>query len=165
MAKTPFPAGLTAYPLSFPLGRVVVLVDGKGRVAGVAFEVTGRPPVEALPPGRVPAVVRECAGYLAGRRRGFFPRLGDLSRHSQFDRAVWRAARDIPPGQTRTYGQLAAAIGRPGAARAVGGALGRNPVPLAIPCHRVVAADGSPGGFSSGLAVKRWLLALEGWGR
>jgi len=79
-----------------------------------------------------------------------------------FQRAVWAAARAIPPGETRTYRQIADAVGRPGAARAVGQALGANPVPLLVPCHRVLAAGGGLGGFSGGLGLKARLLALEG---
>jgi O-6-methylguanine DNA methyltransferase len=78
-----------------------------------------------------------------------------------FQRAVWSAARAIPFGETRTYAQVAAAVGRPGAARAVGQALGANPVPLLVPCHRVVATGGGLGGFTGGLEMKARLLALE----
>lgn len=79
-----------------------------------------------------------------------------------FQRAVWAAARAIPRGETRTYQQIAAAIGRPGAARAVGQALGANPVPLLVPCHRVLATGGGLGGFTGGVGLKARLLALEG---
>jgi O-6-methylguanine DNA methyltransferase len=79
-----------------------------------------------------------------------------------FQRAVWAAARGIPPGETRTYREIAAAVGRPGAARAVGQALGANPVPLLVPCHRVLAAGGRLGGFTGGVGLKARLLALEG---
>ena len=85
----------------------------------------------------------------------------DLSGGTDFDREVWRALRAIPAGKVRTYGEVARAILRPRAARAVGNACGRNPVAIVIPCHRVVAAGGI-GGFGAGLAVKRKLLALEG---
>ncbi|NPA31084.1 MAG: methylated-DNA--[protein]-cysteine S-methyltransferase [Chloroflexi bacterium] len=80
-----------------------------------------------------------------------------------FRAAVYAAVRAIPPGQTRTYGQIAAAVGRPRGARAVGQALARNPIPLVVPCHRVVAADGSLGGFSAegGVALKARLLMWE----
>lgn len=78
-----------------------------------------------------------------------------------FQQSVWSAIAAIPFGQTRTYGELAASIKRPQAVRAVGTACGRNPLPLFIPCHRVVAAGGGLGGFSSGLAWKRLLLQLE----
>jgi methylated-DNA-[protein]-cysteine S-methyltransferase len=88
----------------------------------------------------------------------------DMKGASDFDRAVWEATRQIPPGQTRSYGQIATAIGRPGAARAVGGALGRNPLVLLVPCHRVIASTPGPRalcGFTGGLALKRTLLELE----
>lgn len=79
-----------------------------------------------------------------------------------FGTRVWRALRRIPYGQVRTYGALARSLRRPRAARAVGQACGRNPLPLLVPCHRVVAADRRLGGFSAGLHVKRLLLDLEG---
>ena len=85
----------------------------------------------------------------------------DLSRGTAFQQRVWRAAQRIPYGQTRTYGQLACGMGAPGAARAVGQALHRNPVPIFVPCHRIVASGGA-GGFALGLDVKRALLAIEG---
>jgi len=85
----------------------------------------------------------------------------DLSCGTDFDRAVWRALARIPPRETRSYGEVARATGRPRAARAVGNACGRNPVPVVVPCHRVVAAGGI-GGFGLGLGLKRRLLALEG---
>ena len=81
---------------------------------------------------------------------------------ADFDRAVLTAIRAIPPGDAWTYGEVAQAIGKPGAARAVGGALGRNRVPVLIPCHRVVAAGGL-GGFGLGLDAKKALLAAEGY--
>ena len=79
-----------------------------------------------------------------------------------FQQRVWEQLRAIPTGATRSYGEIAAAVGKPGAARAVGGAVGSNPISLIVPCHRVVASDGSIGGFASGLDRKRWLLAHEG---
>ena len=88
----------------------------------------------------------------------------DLDGAAPFARQVYEAARRIPAGQTRTYGEVAQAVGRPAAARAVGQALGKNPVALIIPCHRILAAGGKPGGFSThgGLATKAWMLAVEG---
>lgn len=79
-----------------------------------------------------------------------------------FQQAVLRAARRIPRGQVRTYGEIAADLGKPGAARAVGNALANNPFPLVVPCHRVVRAGGHLGGYGGGSALKRALLALEG---
>jgi methylated-DNA-[protein]-cysteine S-methyltransferase len=79
-----------------------------------------------------------------------------------FQEQVWSHLRKIPAGRTLSYAELARAIGRPSAVRAVAGANGRNPVSLVIPCHRVIASDGGPGGYGGGLARKRWLLAHEG---
>lgn len=104
---------------------------------------------------------REIREYLAGRRRRFTVPL-DLSGLSPFHRRVLRAARRIPFGCTATYRDLARRAGSPLAARAVGRAMARNPVPLVIPCHRVVAAGGGLGGYGGGLALKRRLLVLEG---
>jgi len=84
----------------------------------------------------------------------------DLAQGTPFQQAVWRALLDIPCGETRTYKQIAELIGRPRAARAVGQAVGANPLPVVVPCHRVVASDGL-GGFGGGLAMKKRLLKLE----
>jgi methylated-DNA-[protein]-cysteine S-methyltransferase len=99
--------------------------------------------------------------YFAGRRRQLDIPLC-LTSGTAFQRHVWRAAMHIPFGRVRSYKWIALRIGGPRRARAVGRALGANPVPIVVPCHRVVAHDGSLGGFSCGLRVKRKLLALEG---
>jgi methylated-DNA-[protein]-cysteine S-methyltransferase len=103
----------------------------------------------------------QVAEYFAGRRRVFDAPL-DLTAATAFDRRVLVAIAAIPYGETRTYGALARALGQPGAARAVGRACGRNPVPLLIPCHRVLRGDGGLGGYGAGgPRVKAALLALE----
>ena len=111
-----------------------------------------------------PAVLRETAlqleEYFRGRRREFALPLAPEG--TAFQQTVWHALAQIPYGETRSYGQLAAAIGRPAACRAVGGANHVTPIAIVIPCHRVIAADGSIGGYGGGIAVKRMLLALEG---
>jgi methylated-DNA-[protein]-cysteine S-methyltransferase len=89
----------------------------------------------------------------------------DLTGTTEFQREVYEAACRIPYGQTRSYGQLAKDIGKPGAARAVGQALGANPVPILIPCHRVVASDGGLGGFAGGIQTKKRLLEMEKKGK
>lgn len=81
---------------------------------------------------------------------------------TDFQRKVWREIEKIPMGKTKTYLEIAKAIGKPGAARAVGSACGANPIPLFVPCHRVVASNGGLGGFSGGLDIKKKLLRLEG---
>jgi O-6-methylguanine DNA methyltransferase len=98
---------------------------------------------------------------LAGRDPGNLPPL-DLSAGTPFQQRVWHAMREIGRGKTSRYGQLAQAIGRPKAVRAVGGACGANPIPVFVPCHRVLAANHRIGGFSSGLKWKELLLAREG---
>jgi len=91
-----------------------------------------------------------------------FPDWLDLSRATDFQRQVWEVARTIPWGESRSYQWLASHIGKPRAARAVGQALGQNPLPLIIPCHRVLTTDGKLGGFTGGLDMKRLLLKTEG---
>ncbi|MFH1652060.1 MAG: MGMT family protein, partial [Chloroflexota bacterium] len=90
-----------------------------------------------------------------------FPDALDLEAATEFQRRVWRAAREIPYGETRSYAWIAGKLGQPGATRAVGQALGRNPLLIVIPCHRVLAGDGSLGGFRGGLPWKKFLLGLE----
>jgi O-6-methylguanine DNA methyltransferase len=98
---------------------------------------------------------------LVGRTPRELPPL-DLSSGTDFQRRVWEEMTWTPCGETRSYAEIAQAIGRPKAVRAVGGACGANPIPLLIPCHRVLAAGGKLGGFSGGLEWKRKLLAIEG---
>lgn len=98
--------------------------------------------------------------YFKGDRRDF--NLPFSPHGTPFQREVWRALRRIPYGATISYAQLAAWIGRPGAVRAVGAANGRNPLPIVVPCHRVIGADGSLTGFGGGLPTKQFLLTLEG---
>ncbi len=98
---------------------------------------------------------------LAGRAPKSLPPL-DISAGTQFQRRVWQALREIGMGTTKSYAQVADAIGKPRATRAVGGACGANPIPVLIPCHRVLAANQRLGGFGGGLDWKRRLLACEG---
>jgi len=127
------------------------------------IEATGsrRP---ATPPAAVGQVMERVRRHFAGQMQDFSAVPLQLADVPAFWRQVYAAARAIPAGETRTYGQLASAIGSPGSARAVGQALGHNPVALIIPCHRVQAAGGKSGGFSApgGLATKARMLALEG---
>jgi methylated-DNA-[protein]-cysteine S-methyltransferase len=113
---------------------------------------------EAMAPYR-----QQLLDYFSGELRRFSIPL-DLTSVTEFQRRVLSAIAKIPAGTVRSYGQVAAAIGKPKAARAVGQALGSNPVPIVLPCHRVVASDGSLGGYAGGLDRKRQLLALEGIG-
>lgn len=105
------------------------------------------------------AAALEIAEYLDGNRTSFDVELRFLG--TPFQRAAWAALTFIPFGETRSYADQARVIGRPTALRAIGAANGRNPIPLVVPCHRVVASDGGLGGFTGGLALKRRLLAHE----
>lgn len=101
--------------------------------------------------------------YFAGTRQIF--ELALAPGGTEFQQAVWNALRDIPFGETRSYGQIAEQIGRPRAVRAVGAANGANPLPIVVPCHRVIGANGKLTGFGGGLPAKEQLLALEGAGQ
>jgi O-6-methylguanine DNA methyltransferase len=152
-----------------PLGPIIVAWNGHGvstvDLAGDdgAFEAhhlasTGRRAVPGTLPARLAQAIRR---RLDGDRRVRIPL--DLRGHSPFEQDVWRKALEIPRGEVRPYGWIAAEIGRPRAVRAVGTALGHNPVPLIVPCHRVVRTDGSIGQYSLGGAHnKRTVLAAEG---
>ncbi|HYE28940.1 MAG TPA: methylated-DNA--[protein]-cysteine S-methyltransferase [Allosphingosinicella sp.] len=118
---------------------------------------------ESDPPPFVAEAIDRITAMLAGLREDLGDIAVDLSGGSGFERQVWEAARRIPCGEVRSYGDIAREIGAPRGAQAVGIALGRNPVPLLVPCHRVLAADGRSGGFSApgGVATKFRILELE----
>ncbi|WP_301964892.1 methylated-DNA--[protein]-cysteine S-methyltransferase [uncultured Desulfovibrio sp.] len=116
-------------------------------------------PGQAVTSPLLHAAREQLAAYFAGRLRRFDLPLAP--RGTPFQLRVWRALQDIPYGRTCSYSELAAAVGDPRACRAVGRANGRNPLMIVIPCHRVIAAGGGLGGYSGGLAVKRFLLRLE----
>ncbi len=120
---------------------------------------------EAPPPPDVEQAIEAIVELLDGERRDLSFVALDMDRVPPFHRSVYEVARTIPPGSTLSYGEVAKRIGKQGAAQAVGGALGRNPFPIVVPCHRILAAGGKIGGFSAngGVATKRKLLAIEGF--
>jgi methylated-DNA-[protein]-cysteine S-methyltransferase len=120
--------------------------------------------VESFPPPEAAQAMAAIARLLEGREEDLSALPVDLSALAEFERRVLELTRRIPHGETRTYGELAAALGSAGAARAVGRALGRNPVPIIVPCHRVLAASGRSGGFSApgGVTTKMKMLRIEG---
>jgi methylated-DNA-[protein]-cysteine S-methyltransferase len=126
----------------------------------IACRLVAIPPAtpENPPSEEARKALRELEEYFAGTRRNFSVRLEAAG--TQFQRVVWAALRRIPYGEVRTYGEVAAMIGKPTAVRAVGGACHANPCLIFTPCHRIVAAHGT-GGFGSGLAAKRLLLGIE----
>lgn len=109
--------------------------------------------------GRLDLVVEQLDDYFAGTRHEFSVPL--VPSGTEFQRAVWQQLSSIPYGRTSSYGELAAAIGKPSAARAVGAATGLNPISVVVPCHRLVGSKGSLTGFAGGLDAKRWLLRHE----
>jgi methylated-DNA-[protein]-cysteine S-methyltransferase len=119
---------------------------------------------EAQPPADVKRAIGGILSLLAGERRDLSSVVLDMDAVPRFERSVYEVARTIPPGAVMTYGEIAKRLGEPGAARAVGQALGKNPFAIVVPCHRVLAAGDKPGGFSAngGTRTKLRLLAIEG---
>lgn len=144
----------------YPIGILGLMDDGHG-ISRVFLKRDGEEP--RYPEGETRLALwaaAELDEYFSGRRKSFTV---PLSPHgTEFQLSVWQALRDIPYGQTRTYGEIAAAVGRPRAARAVGMANHDNPLLILTPCHRVVGKGGALTGFACGLEVKRRLLELEG---
>lgn len=150
--------------LSTPVGTLRLLASSETEaITHVLFSKRSRLPSFDDVPTSGSAFVdaaQQLDEYFAGERQEF-----DLSIHqtgTPFQRAAWNALLEIPFGQTRTYGQQAQAIGVPQAVRAVGAANGANDIPIIVPCHRVIGANGSLTGYGSGIDLKRWLLEFEG---
>lgn len=142
------------------IGVVKISFPGGPRsdfVAWLAHHVCGAERVATLP--ALEEALAELRGFFDGRLREF--KVERDLRGTEFQIRVWRKLAEIPYGETWTYGELARRVGRPGASRAVGAANGANPLPLILPCHRVVASGGKLGGFGGGLDAKRRLLAFE----
>jgi methylated-DNA-[protein]-cysteine S-methyltransferase len=152
-----------------PLGTIIIAATGKG-LAGLWFdgqrhlpqELSGAPvwPVDESHP-ILKKVMAQLTEYFAGQRTRFDVPL-DLSFGTAFQQSVWHALLAIPQGGTASYGEVSSRIGKPAAVRAVGAAVGRNPVSIIVPCHRVMGANGSLTGYAGGLERKSALLRLEG---
>ncbi|HWW59813.1 MAG TPA: methylated-DNA--[protein]-cysteine S-methyltransferase [Thermoanaerobaculia bacterium] len=143
--------------LDFPIGRLLLARDDRG-LAAIQFDP--QPHDDWTPDDSAFAGERaQLDEYFAGKRRTFELKLAP--RGTSFQLEVWAALRAIPYGETRSYREIARTIGRPDAIRAVGAANGANPLPIVVPCHRVIGANGSLTGFGGGLPVKRYLLDLE----
>ncbi len=146
--------------ISSPLGEIFVVASSKG-VHAVSMERQETPMADDLQ--RVPLLKEatdQLTAYFEGRRTSFDLPL--IPEGTQFQKRVWSALLEIPYGQTISYAQLAQKVGSPKAYRAVGSANGKNPFCIVVPCHRVIAADRSLGGYAYGLSVKSQLLSLEG---
>lgn len=148
--------------LDSPIGALTLFGTHEALV-GLYFEQHRPAPRLSGRPGASPALDQARAdleAYFRDPSQG--PRVVLAAHGTELERAVWRQLAKIPLGQTRTYGEIAAALGRPRAARAVGSAVARNPLSILVPCHRVVGARGALTGFAGGLERKAWLLAHEG---
>ena len=149
--------------LDTPIGTLLIAGDGEA-VRRIDFPQNGKASIleqgwMESARGPVGLAVKQLREYFSGRRAGF--ELPLAPQGTEFQRAVWRNLLDIPYGETISYGELAKRVGNPKASRAVGAANGRNPIPIVIPCHRVIGANGKLTGFGGGLPTKEALLALE----
>lgn len=148
--------------LDSPIGALTVVADD-GHLVAIYMTDHKRAPEVAELGDRVddahPEATKQLGEYFNGERHTFDLPLSP--RGTDFQQRVWAALRDIPYGETRSYGQLAAELGQPGASRAVGLANGRNPISIVVPCHRVVGANGSMTGYAGGVERKVFLLDLE----
>ena len=156
------------YILSTPIGPLTLVQGGDGVLQAVEFRdhrlsATGadKPAAETDSPPP-PHLLAAFTAYFAGDLHAL-QSLPAAAAGTPFEQRVWAALRQIPPGRTLSYGELARALGEPGASRAVGAANGRNPLAIIVPCHRVIGADGSLTGYAGGLFRKEWLLRHEGW--
>jgi methylated-DNA-[protein]-cysteine S-methyltransferase len=149
--------------LDTPIGTLLIVGDNSA-ILRITFPQRGRaakpePEWQESQRGPVGEAMRQLREYFAGKRAEFDLPLAPEG--TAFQRSVWRQLQEIPYGETISYGELARRVGNPKASRAVGSANGANPLPIVIPCHRVIAGDGSLGGFGGGLPTKQTLLALE----
>jgi len=154
---------LSQLVIDSPVGPVTLVADDHAVVGVYYAEHKRRPDIDSLPPGdgndALAAAAAAFADYFAGKATDVD--LPATASGTAFQRDVWEALRTIPAGETRTYAQIADAIGRPTAVRAVAQAIGANPLSIAVPCHRVVGSDGSITGYAGGVERKRWLLDHE----
>ena len=139
-----------------PLGPISVHSDGDG-VTAITFADTLTQ--DDSPDAACAAAAAWLRDYFSGRHRP--PDFPVAAHGTPVQNRVWALLNEIPPGETRSYGELAAALGQPGAARAVGLANGRNPLAIAVPCHRVIGSSGQLTGYAGGMERKRWLLVHE----
>ncbi len=147
---------MTTATYQAPFGALTLIAEGD---ALVALHLDGDP-TAGPPRGVLATAARQLDAYFAKRRTAFDLPLAAPG--TAFQRAVWAALVAIPFGETRSYGDIARAVGRPTASRAVGAANGQNPIGIIVPCHRVIGASGALTGYAGGLERKRWLLAHEG---
>ncbi|WP_407946791.1 methylated-DNA--[protein]-cysteine S-methyltransferase [Parahaliea maris] len=152
---------LTLKTLTFesPIGPLQLVSNGRALTA-IHFPDQHQPASPAPEDAVLTRAATQLEEYFAGQRRQFdLPLAGN---GTPFQQCVWQALREIPHGELRSYADIARSIGRHKAVRAVGAANGRNPLPIVVPCHRVIGSNGTLTGYAGGLKIKRQLLALEG---
>lgn len=160
--NTPVPTAATRFAdIASPVGELLVTADAAGALTRLYFPGRTSPQQTGWTHDEAPFVElrRQLDAYFAGELEDFDLRLAPSG--TPFQLQVWHALCEIPYGATASYGDIARAVGQPGAARAVGGANNRNPIAIVIPCHRVIGASGSLTGYGGGLDRKRLLLELE----
>lgn len=140
-----------------PAGTLYLIFSGKSLVR-ISFKKPSQTAFKRNSASR--AFIRELQDYFKGTNKVFKQKV-KLIEGTDFEKKVWECLKDIPFGETRTYKWIAEKIGNPSATRAVGQALSKNPIPIVLPCHRIIGSDGSIGGYSSGLNIKRKLLDIE----
>jgi methylated-DNA-[protein]-cysteine S-methyltransferase len=153
-----------------PIGPLLIVTDQEGNLRALEFGenedrlrrlVHNQYGDVSLEKGKTPPpITKALTAYFRGDV-GAINRVPTVTNGTDFQREVWKALRQIPAGTTISYGELARRVGRPAASRAVGAANGANPIPIVVPCHRVIGANGSLTGFGSGLPRKKWLLEHE----
>ena len=163
---------LTLSVFESPVGPLGLACDGDGRLRGVSFEGGLERAMRREYPGARfvagptgPAAAEALAAYFGGERDALRRApwsLEGAAAGDGFQARVWKALAEVPAGETISYGEMARRAGEPGAAQAAGVALNRNPLPVVLPCHRVIGADGAMVGFGGGLERKTWLLRHEG---
>ena len=161
---------LTLDRIDTPVGQVLLVTDNDGAVRALDFHDFEPRMMRLLArhcggfdlvEGRAPAEVRDSVLTYFSGDAGALTDVKTRTAGTPFQRAIWSTLRAIPPGQTRTYAQIAQAAGSPRAIRATGMANGQNPIALIVPCHRVIGANGTLTGYAGGIERKRWLLAHE----
>ncbi len=142
------------------MGFLEIVSRGDSLIGVNFLEPDAKPSISQPDDAVIEQTCRQLASYFERRRTEFELTL-DIASGSPFQRAVWKALLDVPYGETISYAELARRVGKPGSARAVGAAVGTNPIPIIIPCHRIIGSNGSLTGFGGGLPRKRWLLEIE----
>ena len=153
--------GTRSFYFNSPIGWLRVVCEGAG-ISQIDYHHASPPSIPDIPDEPLLSYAYDIlTNYFSGKTVDFSQVPLKLSRGTEFQRAVWNAIREIPAGETRPYKWLAEQIGSPKAVRAVGGAVGANPISIIVPCHRVIRSDGKLGGYGGGVRQKRLLLELE----